>query len=545
MLITKTFCKPGSLIYIVPTGLLVTLRYDAHGKLCQIFKGFYPHGAEIDPGEEISKEFVDVVFKNSLVSGSIKITGTTTSVWGVFYSDEFKSLYGKVPECEFDRIIKDISSGNIKYKFYIGNVDSGAASISNPTSLNTWGKMSGFDILPSWLIPSDATDKTLKDYIFSNIHYPFKYPLISGFVVYEGAGKPYFHPLSLITTTVRDANKYVNHSGFIKYKVQFGGGNSDVKVGDDKIAFPNGGELVMNYPDAAYFNVQKNSQIVLDGDTVIWSNTKSSNHSNRLPKRFVCKSCGKILEVPDMGYMTCSDPYCSSLLYPRIERFCTVLGLDVLSKDQFDKYVKNSELQIFPDVLLLPEYKDLEIKKNLWEVIFACLPMEAGVDKQWLIKFCNRCNNNYATVKYYFDNPIKIYTELDMNVSHRFADWLSIPRNILELDTIVTSSQIKLAVQDKIMSFDGAPIFRNKTIYITGTFKHGTIPEITAILESYSATVVTEFDNFVQCVLIGDIKENIEGQAILAARELGVPMFNESEFFAKYEIDEDLEKFLL
>ena len=243
--------------------------------------------------------------------------------------------------------------------------------------------------------------------------------------------------------------------------------------------------------------------------------------------------------------MTCSNPYCTSLLYPRIEKFCKVLGLEVLSKESFDKYVKNNELQIFPDVLLLPEYKDIKIMKNLWEIIFACLPMDIGIDKQWLIKFCNRCNNNYATVKYYFDNPIQIYTELDMNVSRRFANWLSEPQNILELHTIITSSQVYIATQDKIMSFDGAPIFRNKTIYITGTFRHGTLSEIQSILESYSATVVTDFDNYVQCILVGDIKDGIDGQAILAARELKIPIFDESDFFSKYEIDEDLEKYLL
>lgn len=526
MLVTKTFCRSGSLIYIVPTGLLVTLRYDAHGQLNGIFKGFSAHGEE--HGEEISEEFRTAVIQNGLVPSTIKVTGASSMVWGVFYSDKFKTPIGKVPECEYGRIINDIVSGNIKYKFYIGNLDSGAASISNPTSLNAWGRMSGFDILPTWLIPSDATDKSLKDYISSNIHYPFKYPLISGYIVYEGALKPYFYALDLHTVTVTDTTKYVNHSGYIKYRV---------KYGDN--------ELVMNYPDAAFYNIKKGSQLVLDGDTVIWSDTKSSNHSDRLAKRIVCKSCGKILDVPDTGYMTCSDPYCTSLLYPRIERFCKVLDLDVLSKEKFDEYVGNSDLQILPDVLLLPEYKDIKIKKNLWELIFACISVEVGVDKQWLIKFCNRCNNNYKTVKYYFDSPIRIYTELDMNVSRRLANWLSIPRNILELDTIINSSQIELAVKDKIMSFDGAPIFRNKTIFITGTFKHGSLAEIQAILESYSATVVTEFDEFIQCVLVGDIKDGIEGQAILAARELHLPIFSESEFFAKYEIDADLEKYLL
>lgn len=526
MMITKTFCRPGSLLYIVPTGLLVTLRYDAHGQLNGIFKGYASHGEDL--GEEIPDAFRQAVMNNGLVPGSIKVTGTSTVIWGVFYSDEFKTPVGDVPQCEYDRIINDIISGNIKYKFYIGNLDSGATSISNPTSLNSWGRISGFELLPTWLIPSDATDKSLKDFIDSNIHYPFKYPLISGFIVYEGVDSPYFYRLNLQTITVKDTTQYVNHSGYIKYKVQYG---------DDEC-------FTMNYPDAAFFNVKKGSQLVLDGGTVIWSNTKSSNHSDRLPKRIVCKSCGKILDVPDNGYMTCSDPYCTSLLYPRIERFCKVLGIEVLSKEKFDKYVSNSEIQIFPDILLLPEYKDIKIQKNLWEVIFACLPMDIGVDKQWLIKFCNRCNNSYKTVKFYFDSPIRIYTELDMNVSRRFANWLSVPRNILELDTIISSSQIELLTQDKVMRFDGAPIFRNKTIFITGTFKHGSLTDIQAILESYSAVVVTEFDEYIQCVLVGDIKDGIEGQAILAARDLHLPIFTESEFFAKYEIDEDLEKFL-
>ena len=529
MLVTKTFCKPGSLIYIVPTGLLISLRYDAHGKLNLISKGFFAHGDSAIESAAISNEFMNAVTTSGIIPYSIKITGATSVVWGVLYSDEFKTPVGDVPECENDRIINDIISGNIKYKFYVGNIDSGAVAITNPTSLNSHGRMNGFEILPTWLVPADATDKTLKDYIFSNIHYPFKYPLISGYIVYEGASNPYFYHLNLHTVAVKDAIKYVNHSGYIKYKVQYG---------DNEW-------LYMNYPDAAFYNVQKGSQLVLDGETVIWSNTKSSNHSDRLAKRLVCKSCGKIIDVPDMGLMTCDNPHCTSLLYPRIERFCKVLGLDVLSKEQFDKYIASNDLQLFPDLLLLPEYKELTIKKNLWEIIFACLPMEVTTDKQWLIKFCNRCNNNYQTVKYYFAGPTRIYTELDMNVSRRLANWLSEPQNIVELDAIINSPQIELAVRDKIMSFDGAPIFRNKTIYITGTFKHGSHSDIRAILESYSATVVTDFDDYIQCVLVGDIKEGIEGQAILAARELKLPIFDESEFFAKYEIDEDLEKYLL
>jgi NAD-dependent DNA ligase len=131
-----------------------------------------------------------------------------------------------------------------------------------------------------------------------------------------------------------------------------------------------------------------------------------------------------------------------------------------------------------------------------------------------------------------------------MNVSRRFANWLMGEQNLLELKTIIESDQVEIITHDKILTFDGAPIFRNKSIYITGTFRHGVHAEIQTILESYSATVVNSFDEYVQCVLVGDIKDGIDGQAILAAKELHLPIFNESEFFAKYDIDSDLEKFL-
>ena len=65
MLVTKTFCKSGSLIYIVPTGLLVTLRYDAHGELGQVFKGFHAHEEEIDSSEEIFSDKTKIKVVNA------------------------------------------------------------------------------------------------------------------------------------------------------------------------------------------------------------------------------------------------------------------------------------------------------------------------------------------------------------------------------------------------------------------------------------------------------------------------------------------------
>lgn len=520
MLFTKTVCNAGSLVYIVPTGLLVTLRYDAHGVLNKAYSG-------INSKEDLGEDFLKAIVRQGLVPGSIKLHGGTTDIQGVFYSNQISAKEGTLPECEFDRIAEDIKSGGIKYKFYVGNVDSGAMAIT-PSSMQAWTKMVGFESLPCWAVPINATEESLKSYIVNNTYIPFEYPLISGFMIFEGQAKGRYFPIELKTFTVTDKPvNLLDFNGDIKYGIQRGDNS-----------------LVVDYPDAVKYNIQQGSQLVLDGNTVIWSNTQNADPTARLPKRITCSSCHKILDVPEDGSMTCSDPFCTSRLYPRIQRLCNVLGLEVLSTERFDEAVKKGDITILPDVLLLPEYKDVKVVKPISEILFASINGEVGMNKDWLIKFCNKCNNSYDTIKYYFNGPLRIRTELDMDILPRFAKWLAEPRNLVELDTIVHSEQIVIDNADRITKFDGAPVLRDKRIMITGTFLHGTTEDIIAILQSYSATVVTSMDKKVQCVVVGDIKENIDGLAIQLARELDIPMFDESQFFARYSIDEDLEKFL-
>ena len=92
--------------------------------------------------------------------------------------------------------------------------------------------------------------------------------------------------------------------------------------------------------------------------------------------------------------------------------------------------------------------------------------------------------------------------------------------------------------------FDGAPIFHGKTIMITGRFKHGSHDEIISILESYDATVVTKFNNSVQCLVIGDTKESIDGLSARYCKANKIPIFTESEFFKRFQIDEDISLYL-
>lgn len=516
MLISKTVCPAGSLLYIVPTGLQVTLHYDALGNLTNVYQGF-------NSKEDLGKEFMQALLKHKLVPAGIKLRGGITDVWGVFYSNVVTSPMGHLPECEYDRIKNDILSGE-EYKFYVGYVTSGAAAISNPTAMLGWAKSVKLDILPSWLAPANISDATLKTFIHS-IPYPFEFPFIAGYIIKESVGDPYYSSVDLFTGTINKCKKFVNESGYINYEVNVGDANT----------------YTLPYPNAAVLNLQKDTQILIDRSDIIWSSTHTSNHKDRLPFRITCEHCGKIIDVPESGgLLTCSDPSCTSLLYPRIKQLCAKLDIITPTFAKFKKSVKSKDIQVLPDIFLLPEYEDLEIQVPIWKVLSGFIPEELGVSDDWIARFCNKCNNEYKTISYYLNGPRRITTELDIVVSPRLMRWLADPQVLLELDTIMQSKQIKIIDEDKLAKFDAPPRLHDKTIFITGTFKHGSLRDIATILQSYNAVVVTEYDDFINYVLVGDIKDNIDGKAILGARALNIPIVDESAFFAHYRIDEDL-----
>lgn len=522
MLFTKTVCNAGSLVYVVPTGLLVTLHYDAHGVLSKVYQG-------INEKEELGQDFLKGIVRQGLVPSTIRLHGGATDIQGVFYSRDINSVSGTIPECEFANLVADIKSGNPNYRFFVGNVESGAMAIT-ASSMQSWAKTVGFDALPCWAVPLNANDDSLMSFCSSSAFSQFEYPLIAGYFVFESQNKVKYIPTNLETYRITsEPVKLIDYDGNIKYGIK----SKSVS-------------LVIDYPEAVKYNVKKGSQVVLDPHTkkVIWSSTQKADPATRLAKRITCSSCHKILDVPENGSMTCSDPFCTSRLYPRIKRFCTILGLDVLDESSFDKAVKSHDIMILPDVLLISKYKEVKITNHLSDIILASIDGDVGISRDWVVKFCSKCNNSYDTVKYYFEGPRRIATELDMTVPPRLASWLSESRNLIELDTIIHSEQIQIDNADRLVKFEGAPVLRDKRVMITGTFLHGTLQDIIAIFQSYSATVVTTMDKKVDCVVVGDIKENIDGLAIQAARELDIPLFTESAFFARYSIDEDLEKFL-
>lgn len=517
MLISKTVCSAGTTVGLVPLGLQLTLHYDARGNLMKVYQGY-------ETKCELSDDFMKALVRMGRIPTGIKLIGGSTDVWGVFTSDVITAENSLLPDCEYERIKADILSGDPNYRFYVTCITTGAETMINSSSVQNWARGSGFITAPFWMIPTDANDQVLQTYVENFGKGVITFPKIAGYVIYENDGKPTYYSNDLRTAAITKVKKYVDINGYIKYDASYGEKHT----------------ITMNYPDAARFNIQKGSQVILDRGQIIWSST-ADDVEGHLVMKLTCEHCGKLLQVPPRGIMSCDDPFCTSVLYPRIEKFCRTLGLVTLPQAKFKKYVKSQELQILPDLLLLEEYKEESIEKSLYEFMYAVIPDEVCLDVDWLKRFCNKCSNQYATVKYYLDGPRRIATELDMEVPVRFMRWVSEPRNLTELDTILTSANIHMTSEAQAYKFDAMPILHDRTIFITGTFMHGNYDEITAILQSYSATVVTEFDECITDVLVGDIKENISGEAILGARALKIPVVDESVFFNHYRIDEDLE----
>lgn len=258
-----------------------------------------------------------------------------------------------------------------------------------------------------------------------------------------------------------------------------------------------------------------------------------------------CTYCGKRYEIPNEGPVLCPDVHCSSRLMQGIMRFLDVLHLPKYSEDIIDDWLKTNRVTCIPDLLLLDEYKKFEIKISITDLLKSLVPISLIPRDDVFMALGIACSNNERTLRYYIQNPDQISSDLGFQHTdlNKLISWLSDGCNASDINTLLNSPQICLVSAKR--KFDGAPIFRNKTIYITGTFIRGSVSEIAEILQSYSATVTTQFSNIVDCVLTGGTQEDIDGKSVRAAKALNKPIISEDVFFNQYDIDTDLNANLL
>lgn len=512
----------GSYVTLIPIGVPITLEYSEGGIIHKLYKGMYSTGEY----EELPFEFLSGLLKHDIFPNSINVIGGTTYVEGVLYTGQFPNMLEyTAKDCEIP--INKILDDPEVFTFYAITVTSLAAKLSGIRAINQWLTTCKFNMLPGYLVTNTIEVSTIRDLeglIKSNP--PFMYPLVTGIHIHDHDCSEYVQ-LDLVQEKIVNMDTHANILGYIVTKI-----TTEKRT------------LYLNYSDVVKFNIHVGSIIFLDAfTTILYTITDTTIAKNkRYPSTIQCNYCGKHIEIPDSGKVHCSNVNCISNMYSRFKHMCKVLEIPCVNADTFmDIREKDkSSFDLF-DIFTLPAYKDTVVNCTISQYIRAILPADIDyVHSKDVIAFCNVCNNSVQTVSHYIHNPHEIQQDIPGDVYENNIVWLSWigedPQNMLIYDSGLTLDNI--VIDNKERKFYGPPIFRNKKIRLTGKFMRGSYEEIGAILSSYSGEVVKTDD--MDCLIIGDRKEDIDSRLVMKARKALIPIFSEAEFFAKYEIDSDI-----
>lgn len=509
----KNFFNSGEYVIPIPIGVPIKLQYNSKGHLESVFVELE------DKSQDVTAELRDVFLSHHTCPPTISVQGGTTWVFGVLYSSDMFLRPGVIPNCIVSDMIDGYRCTPDEFTFYAYWINSFAARFRGAAPIRQWLTLSKFEVLPGWVVPTDNT-KDKFDAMVQKSRFHFNPNRIMMYGVFHDQ-EFRLEKLDLVQTHCKSVTMVTDHNGYLYGEIECDNGTPVSLL------------LRVPYSRIAAFGVRSNSGILVQGSNICWCSTMNSNRYHRIP----CPSCGRYIDIPHDGATLCSDYHCKSRLYSRYSQFCSVLNLPMLPWDMFQS-ASNNISSLF-DIFGTDVHKDQKIRASLSDVLRSLVPLDIVPDSTILQKFVNRCNNSVDTVMYYLNHLDKISVDLDLSPGQvrGLVTWFEDPENMLELYTICNLPNV--TIDDSIRKFDGPPIFRGKTLALTGTFRHGSYDEVTAIIRSYSGDVAS-FTDKVDGLLIGDIKEGINSQWIQTCRSAGIPIMQESEFFSTYDINEDL-----
>lgn len=514
----RDFLTAGDYITLVPIGLMLKVQYNDSGMIEKIYNWL--------DGTDYTKEFLSIILDNDTIPRKLPIVDGTSWVYGVLLNPESTILTtGDVPDCVTSSIVSHFKRNPEVHKFYAADVTSNAKVFKAAVSTRQWLISAGFETLAGFIMPAEMTEDNFV-HVANLAKSPLPFPRISGYYVFHN-GRSAYHKLGFKQHSVSAVKQHVDINGRIYGRV-----------------IHESGEFEVDYSEVVKHNIQPNSLILCgEDDEVLWYHAPSVNAAPR-PTKIPCPICGKMLLVKLDEITQCSDPHCNSKLFSKVNQLLSTLGLETLS---FSDY-RVLTAQYGPDFSVVDALNDVRheskfpMKVSFPTLLRAIIPYAviSESDTSVISAICNRCNNLNSTIEYYLLHPDKlassdIFAGLRLN---SLVMWLSDEQNQSDLTTLINSSRFEIVGAAR--KFEGAPIFRSNTIAITGQFMHGSYQDIVAILQSYSATVVSEFSPNLMCLVIGDMQEDVNGHLVKECRFHHVPVVSESEFFAKFDIDSDL-----
>lgn len=492
----------GKFVMPVPQGHLCTLRYNGSGILDSVWEGLDVNSLSIS-----SPNLMSNLLKGGLIPSHLSANGGTAWVMGVVYGGEMPNecgLYEEVSAHEVDRSLE----ANKSVHFLALTCKMTSMNVESPQPILNYLKCAGFDIAKGFICPAIANDDILKGKISAT---GLEFSQIVGFMT---VGENVYHSLN------RTIDNIVSHNFLTSFQ---GIPQVDVRLTDSH-------SIISRY--------EYESLGVADGDYVIVEESTKLVPFKQLAIsaiEYTCPVCGKLTVLTD-EFETCSNPSCMSTLYTDINHFLTSLDLFPIEFDNYIEKVNDRTFTQFSDILLWEPLADIEIVASLYDLIDAIIPVHAVRNRQEIWDFVHACNLSWETVKYYLNNPYSIQSDLNI-VADNLVSYLSDPSNGSQIIQVITYSNIVLSSYSK--KFEGAPIFRGKKFYLTGKFVHGSHAEVSSILSSYDGQITKSGDDC-DCVILGEIMEDVNGAEVTKAKAKGVPVMNETSFFNQYQIDEDL-----
>lgn len=514
-------CRPGSYVEIVPLGLLCTLQYNANGILQKIFCGFDP--VNHTDADEFDAQLTLTLKSQKIIPQRIPFTQGSTFVKGVFYTQKLFKSEGLLPDCVKGDILADINKNSEDYRFYAADLWNDSYNFVGGAIIATRLSTFGFEPLPGYQVFDDVQVLPIEDTMRQKKS-PFVFPYISGIMIHENCKQARYVPAGLEQFTVLKVNEYIEDHGYLRGQLTLRQGTLDVP-----------------YSQMVKYNIQDKSTVVANGDNVVAARKAPGLINAAVSRDRSCTICGHKMIVPHDGPSYCSDSNCPSRMYLAVKHFLQVLGLPEIKFADYMGKVRNKDITCLIDVLSLPEYKNTKIECTLSNLLFAACPIEICRSVDFFQKFTHYLGSVEA-LDFYLENPDAVVTDLQLNkmYSRNYASWLKDPHNVIQIRALLNMPE-QITIKSVSKKFEGAPIFRDKTICLTGQFRHGTIEDVIAILQSYSARVVTAFDNTVNCVVLGHF-ENEDKAITDLATSYNVPIYGEDDFFKSYEIDLDIRK---
>lgn len=507
----RNLLAPGDFILPLPLGLNVTIQYDTNGRIERLLMGLDP-----ETGTELPTELLTAVLPAERFPRTIPVTQGTTWVSGVFVPNAvFKESFGALPDDLIEPISISLMEHPDTFTFRAAAVTSHALKFTGGVASQRWLQSTGFELLPNYVIPASLSADA-----FNKMMRPVDFLIVAVLILHKGIWKHV--SCNLYQDKVVSVNKRFNDAGELR----------------GVIAFTSGYKLDVDYYDIVSQNIQPACIVIHDKTSVFRVMPDTSKSREPRSSKLMCPVCGSAIQVVSRDTV-CSNPRCPSSNYLNVVHMLNGLGLPTMSRDQYDSAFKSVKEVSLADVLDLKAYSKQSVKISLPMLIRAVVPLTIVRSDRAIDELCSHCNNSIQSVMYYLNHIDRIVIDLGCaaEVQYALSPLQKHSYIVADIDKLIHHSSVSIIQQD--IKFDGPQIFRGRTICITGEFTHGTHSEVSAILRSYGAAVVTNTVN-ADCILVGDIPENVRGDIIRVARNNNVPIYTESSFFGAYKIDEDL-----